>query len=60
MLYALDGSEIDELGFEPFLRLPTMWDARLDPESGEEGGREDIRTRSFAVKFEGLRDLYKA
>lgn len=33
VLYELDGSEMDELGFEPFLRLPTMCEARFEPEN---------------------------
>ena len=35
VLYELDGREMDELGFEPFLRLPTMCEARLEPETAK-------------------------
>ena len=49
VLYALDGSEIDELGFEPFLRLPTMCEARLDPESEEKNKQILLRSLNCSM-----------
>ncbi len=36
VLYAVDGRDID--CFAPFFRLPTMWEARLEPETGRTDG----------------------
>ncbi len=38
MLYELDGREMDEVGLDPFLRLPTMCEVKLELETENKVG----------------------
>jgi hypothetical protein len=51
VLYELDGREMDEVGLDPFLRLPTMCEVRLELET-EKKVRTGFKTCSALGIYE--------